>query len=708
MSWFDEQIKARYVQDDERLEESFINVAASVLGKKGTTELANERMYTKDAIDEILKYHHFKPIVIPDRIKDLTEGIEYCLRPYGMMRRRVSLEKGWYKKAYGPMLGWVDDTPVSLLPGKFGGYTYTDPKTGKRTHVGRSNADSFREEAYCFYKPLPVKKIGIKDLITYMVGCLSFGDVLRVVIYTLLFSMVGLLIPNITQAVIGPVVSTGSTRLLVTAGITLVMIRLSMILFDAAKELVVERMKLGTSLSVEAAVMTRLLQLNVSFFRRFSAGDLSTRAMSIQELCDIIIEEFFGMGLLSISSLLYIIQIVRFGPELVLPSLGVVFLTFAIMVVGTVIRMRITKKHMQHEAKLMGMEYDLISGIRKIRLAGAENSAFSRWAASYAQGAKLVYDPPLFLKVEPVIRKMILLCGTLAIYYLSVTMKVDVADYYAFNAAYGVIMGAFVTLGSSVVQLSHIKPAMKLAEPILEEQPEISKNKKPIATIRGHVALSHVSFRYDKNAPYILNDVSMEIGAGDYVAIIGKTGCGKSTLVRLLLGFETPEKGAVYYGRQDVSRVDLKSLRSQIGVVLQGGELIPGSIFENIALVSPGLTVEEAWEAADIAGIGDDIRQMPMGMSTIISEGQGGISGGQKQRLLIARAVASKPKVMIFDEATSALDNRTQKRVTEALGKLDCTRIVIAHRLSTIRDCDRVFVLEDGKITEKKEGSSYE
>ena len=184
------------------------------------------------------------------------------------------------------------------------------------------------------------------------------------------------------------------------------------------------------------------------------------------------------------------------------------------------------------------------------------------------------------------------------------------------------------------------------------------------------------------------------------MAVVGETGCGKSTLVRILLGFEKPRKGAVFYDGKDINSLDLRSLRRHIGVVMQNGKLLMGSIFENITISAPWLGLDAAWEAAEAAGIAQDIREMPMGMQTMISEGQGGISGGQKQRLLIARAIAPKPNVLIFDEATSALDNITQKKVTEALDSYRCTRIVIAHRLSTIQACDRILVLRQGKIAE--------
>ncbi|MDO5701901.1 MAG: ATP-binding cassette domain-containing protein, partial [Lachnospiraceae bacterium] len=246
-----------------------------------------------------------------------------------------------------------------------------------------------------------------------------------------------------------------------------------------------------------------------------------------------------------------------------------------------------------------------------------------------------------------------------------------------------------------------IRPLLHMAGPLLEAVPEVSEDREILTSVSGGIELNQVSFRYTKNMPYVIDGMSLKIKPGEYVAIVGKTGCGKSTLMRLLLGFEKPERGAVYFDGKDITGVDLQSLRRQIGTVTQNGSLFQGSIYSNIAISAPGLPIKEAWEAAEIAGMAEDIRNMPMGMFTMISEGQGGVSGGQKQRLMIARAIAPKPKILMFDEATSALDNMTQKQVSESLDTLKCTRIIIAHRLSTIRHCDRILMLEGGKIVEE-------
>lgn len=275
-----------------------------------------------------------------------------------------------------------------------------------------------------------------------------------------------------------------------------------------------------------------------------------------------------------------------------------------------------------------------------------------------------------------------------------------VGEYMAFNASYGMLNGAIIALTVVAMTFANIKSVMEMVEPLLNAVPEIGQNKKIVTRLSGNLEVNNVSFRYNEDMPLVLDNISLKIKAGQYVAIVGQTGCGKSTLMRLLLGFETPQKGTIYFDGQDIAKLDLRSLRQNIGTVMQNGKLFSGDIFSNIIISAPWLTLEDAWQAAELAGIADDIRDMPMGMHTVISEGSGGISGGQRQRLMIARAIVPKPKILMFDEATSALDNITQKQVSQALDSLKSTRIVIAHRLSTIRHCDRIIVLESGKITE--------
>jgi ABC-type bacteriocin/lantibiotic exporter with double-glycine peptidase domain len=258
-----------------------------------------------------------------------------------------------------------------------------------------------------------------------------------------------------------------------------------------------------------------------------------------------------------------------------------------------------------------------------------------------------------------------------------------------------------MSLSGVAMTAANIKPLLEMVKPILEEVPEVDESKKMVTSLSGDIEVSNLTFRYTKEGPTVLNNVSLKIKPGEYVAVVGRTGCGKSTLMRLLLGFEKPESGAVYYDGEDLEGLDVRSVRQCIGVALQNGKLFSGDIYSNIIITAPWKTLDDAWEAARMAGVEEDIKAMPMGMHTMISEGSGGISGGQRQRMLIARAIISKPKILYFDEATSALDNITQKHVADSIANLNCTRLVIAHRLSTIKNCDRIIVLDKGEIVEE-------
>ena len=582
-----------------------------VMGEKHAQRIGDGWIITKNAIDEILKYYHYKPSELPESITDPDEQLDYCLRPYGLMRRSVELKKGWYKDAYGPLLAFRKDdgSPVALLPGTIHGYFFRDPATGKTVRLNAETEQFFDSDAICFYRPLPLKKLGIPDLLLYMKNCISTSDFFMIVFAAISVSGVGLLIPRLTKALTGPVLSSGRGSALIGLAICLVCVSLSVQLFSTVNAMCSNRLETKITLGVQASMMMRLMSLPASFFRQYSPGELNNRSSSVNQLCVMLMSMVMTTGLTSLTSLLYVTQIFRFAPKLVVPSLLIVLVTVGFSVVTTLVQIGYTRRRMEHTAKESGM--------------------------SAAQ----------------------------------------------------------------------IQPVLEMAEPFLKTVPETQEKKEIVTRLGGSVELSHVSFRYDEDSPYILNDLSLKIKAGEYVAVVGRTGCGKSTLMRLLLGFEKPDKGAIYYDGRDIESLDLGSLRRKIGTVMQQSGLFQGDIYSNIVLTAPGLSIDDAWEAAEKAGIADDIRAMPMGMYTMVSEGGGGISGGQKQRLMIARAIAPKPKLLFFDEATSALDNKTQKQVSEALDAMGCTRVVIAHRLSTIRHCDRILVLDGGQIVED---GSYE
>ena len=703
MGWLDEQIKQRKRTDQEILEDAFSDVASAVLGNRTAGLLKSACTGSGNAVNDILKYFGYKPAEQNEETESFEEMLEYVLRPYGILYRSVSLDEFWYKQAYGPILGFTaaNHTPVALIPGSWGGYRYTDPETGQTVKLNRKTAGGIEDAGICFYRPLPLKQLKIRDLLVYLKGCLAFSDLAVLTVLTVILAGIGLILPRITRALTGPVLDSGNLNLLVSLAVFTVFTVLSQQLFSAAQTFASAKITAKTSLAVEAAVMARLLSLPASFFRKYSSGELYKRAKSVNTLCRLLTGFMISAAFTSVSSLLHIGQIAGFVPSLVISALIITAVTVALSTGISLLQIRISTEQMKLSAEGSGLLYALIAGIRKIKLAGAEKRAFSKWLSHYAKEAEYLYDPPAVLKAESALLLAVSLIGNIVLYWLAVRSGVGQSDYLAFNMSYGLLMGALSSLAGTALSFAKVKPVMEMAEPILNEKPEPSEDREILTKLRGKIELNHVSFRYDGKGPNVIDDLTLKIRPGEYIAVVGKTGCGKSTLMRLLLGFEKPQKGAIYYDDRDIEKIDLKSLRRRIGTVLQTGSLFQGDIYSNIAIASGYLSVKDAWKAAETAGIAEDIRKLPMGMNTYISEGQGGISGGQKQRLMIARAIASKPKILLFDEATSALDNVTQKRISEALDGLDCTRVIIAHRLSTIRRCDRILVLENGKISEE-------
>lgn len=706
MGWFDEQIKQR-IQDDEL---DFSRVAAElsgvVMGKKALRfENLDDRVKTQDALDEILRYYHETPRELPNDITDVNDQLEYLLRPTGIARRVVNLTRGWYKDAQGAMLGRTKNgEPVALIP-TIRGYRFYHYESGEYIRVSAKTEALLASEAICFYRPLPMRKINAKDLFTFMLGSISTMDVVMVAASALAVTLLGMFMPHINRLIFSGVAPSGRIGLLLPVAALMVGIAVSTTIVNIIKSLVMTGLNVKMQGQMQAAAMMRVLSLPADFFRKFNAGDLATRTQSFSSLCAMLSNTLFTTGLSFLFSFAYLAQIGNYAASLVIPALLVLVATLAVSVATTLVQVKISKKRMQSNAKQNGLVFALFSGIPKIKLAGAERRAFTQWAQSYKEFATLSYDPPAILKFNAAITSAVSLIGVIVIYYFAAKSGISTADYMAFNIAYGMLSASFAGLGALALTLSNFKPTLQMIEPILEAEPEAASGKKPVERISGGLEVSNVCFRYGADTPQILDNFSLSIRPGQYIAIVGKTGCGKSTLMRIMLGFEKPQKGTVYYDGRDIAELDLRALRRNIGVVMQNGKLFQGDIFSNITISAPWLTLDEAWLAAEKAGVAEDIRRMPMGMHTIISEGSGGISGGQRQRLMIARAIAPGPKLLMFDEATSALDNITQKTVSESLASLKCTRIVIAHRLSTVRQCDRILVMDNGKIIED---GSYE
>ncbi len=709
--FFESQINQRRRSDEEMFKGAFADLL-SVIGI--STKKASVR--AKGAIADILRYLGKDVPEVPESITDLNEQMEYMLRPSHTMHRRVELLGAWWKDTIGCFLASTKDGDVvAILPGTWGGYYYID-KNGQKVKINKKTAKKFNIDAFCFYKAFPLKSLKIVDLIKFIIKSMPPVDVF----YILLFAAIGqgfaLLGPEIQKIIYDKIIPSGSTSLIFPIASFMFGITFGSVLMDITRQLITTRFGTKFGLAVSSAVMIRFFSLPTKFFKQYTAGELATRVGYISQLCNTIKEAIFSVGITTLFSFSYVFQMGRHAPELVLPGIIIVLVNLGFGIFMTFYQQQYNKKRLELDPKLQSLTYAIFGGIQKIKVTGSEKRAFAKWADIFSAVERFTYSPPMIIRINGIISLVISTIGTMVLYYFAITSKVPYADYNAFNVAYGGVSGAIGTLCGVALQFATVQPILKLIKPVMEEKPESSEGRKIPTKLSGDIEINDVTFKYDANGPKVLNGINLKIKKGEYIGIVGKTGCGKSTLLRLLLGFETPDTGAIYYDGIDLKTLDLRSVRQKIGVVMQNGSLFPNDIFSNIIITSPWKTMDDAWEAAKFAGIDEDIKNMPMGMHTLISEGSGGLSGGQKQRLMIARAIINKPNILFLDEATSALDNITQKHVADKLADLEGTKLVIAHRLSTIKDCDRILVMDNGRIVEEgkyddlmdKKGMFYE
>ena len=704
MNWFEEQINRREQSDTEDLNGALDSITDAVSGTGAYQSVAGKDPFAF-ATECVLK--HFKIRVNSDIFKSEDAGLEEqigeVMRPYGILFRQVLLEEHWYRECAGAMIGTLRENgkPVALIPGNFMGYCFYDESRARWVRINRKTEMLFNEQAFCFYEPLPQKSLTIVDLYLYMRRLYSTSDYVLSLCVVAVSTLLNLLNPLFSKWLFGDVLDSGSINMLLSLASFMLSFSCCRFCFSAFESMIHYRIDMKQSAFIQAAVMNRIINLPVDFFKNYSSGELALRASNVQSLCSTMYSAIGVSGLSSIFSLVYIGQILSFAPSLAVVSIVVVLTVFAISLVTIKLQVQLNQRQMEVSAKTNGLTYSTIKGIEKIKLAGAEKRMFSRWAKQYSEEAKLNYNPPAFLKLSSTISLSVSLVGMMVIYAEAIKNGVSLEDYYAFNSAYGMISATFMAFSSIAVSIGGIKPVFKMALPIMEAVPEKHEDRADVHRLNGKIEISNLSFRYRQELPNVFEDFCLTVKPGEYLAVVGETGCGKSTLLRLLLGFEKQQKGSIFYDDRDTSKIDMGSVRRRIGVVMQDSGLFEGDIYSNIVISSPMATMEDAWKAAEIAAIADDIREMPMGMFTHVTEGQGGLSGGQKQRILIARAVVSKPTVLMFDEATSALDNITQSKVAESIDKMNCTRIVIAHRLSTIRKADRIIYLEQGTIAEQ-------
>ena len=631
------------------------------------------------------------------------EQLTGILRPRGIMMRDIQLQGEWWRECIGPLLGYAKDGRlIALTPTKSGlGYQYREQDGSIRKVGHREMTEELKSKAITFTKALPLKPLRVKDLLRFTWSVVSGPNALMLVICALVVVLLGMFTPMANKLIFDTVIPTGDASGLMPITGLLIGATISTLLLTLTRNLYIIRIRNIAELHVQNAIMARTFLLSPTFFSKTSSGELSEKLNNVSTVASLINEAVVGAILNAVLSVIYLIQVYIYGGKLFWPAVAVIIAQYGVLLLNYRRAVTVRDNYTGRAARLSGLEYNLFAGIQKLKLTGSENRAFARWLDHYSETVRFLYNPAFKSRLYPALTALLGIGGAMLIFWSTLSNGVSTSDYIAFSSAFGMITGAIAQLNLLVPDLSQIKPMLDSVKPILEAVPEMEEKAPQVEDLFGGIEVSGVSFRYQEDGPMILDDLTLKIEPGEYVGIVGKSGSGKSTLIRLLLGFEKPLTGGIYYDNYDLAKVDKASLRRKIGCCLQGESLFTGDIFHNITITAPWATYDDAWEALRLASLDEDVRRMPMGLHTSVSEGGGGFSGGQKQRILIARALISNPEILLFDEATSALDNISQKAVSDNLDELMCTRVVIAHRLSTIRHCDRIIVLDKGKIAEE-------
>ncbi|HVS35673.1 MAG TPA: NHLP bacteriocin export ABC transporter permease/ATPase subunit, partial [Gemmataceae bacterium] len=619
--------------------------------------------------------------------------------------RRVRLADDWHRQDNGPLLAFHGETekPVAALPVGPSHYEIVDPTTRKRQAVTAIVAGSLAPFGYCFYRPFPPGPLTPWGLFRFGVRGTRRRDWLTVFLLGLGGSLLGMFTPVATGWIFGSLIPGAERGQLLLVVLALLVGAISIALFQFTRGVAVLRLEGRMDAGVEAAVWDRLLNLPAPFFRRYTAGDLTFRALGIGEMRQVLTDVALTVLLSFLFSIAYFGLLFYYDSRLAWLACGLFLIAMLAVGVSTWVQLRFQRGVYQVRGRVAGLVLQLITGVARLRLAGAEDRALAVWAGDFSVQKRLAFRARSAANLLAAFNAALPALATAALFAVvasAVSERPSLGAFLAFYAAFMQVLTSAVMMASVIGYAAQVVPLFERAKPILETPPEVDPAKALPGDLSGAVELSHVSFRYKPDGPLVLNDVSIHVKPGEFVAFVGLSGAGKSTILRLLLGFEAPASGSIYYDREDLSGLDKQAVRRQIGVVLQDGKLTPGDIFTNIVGSAP-LTLEDAWEAARLAELEDDIHDMPMGMKTVLSEGGGTLSGGQRQRLMIARAVVSRPRILLLDEATSALDNRTQAAVSRSLERLKATRIVVAHRLSTIRNADCIYVMEGGRVVQR-------
>jgi len=700
-----QRLKNRKVTDNIALQDTLLRIKTLLSEKlKSLSFKSQEKDKLLEAVRLVASSAGIKIQPLEDKEENSKVTLERIARNSRFKTRMVLLRGEWWKEDNGPLLAFreEDGRPVALIPKSAQEYKLYDSGKNSAEMVTSEAASSLKPFAYIFYRPFPDKVISLRDFVKF--GFWNCGeDLKRVFTVGILSGLLALLLPFMTGIVFGNIIPQAELHQLAEIAFILLVSSVIIFIFQITRDFAILRIEGKVETHLQAALWDRLISLPVSFFRGYSSGELAKRGLGVLAIKGrvsvVLVNSIFAF----IFSLFYFGLLFYYNMKLTFVVIGIFLLILVLFFFLLKKMIHYYREEVKLENQIAGLILQFLTGISKLRVFGTEDRALNLWSKLFTKKTELSLKKygrieNLIIAAVSAFPAMILMMLFAWIIGKNIN-GFTVGHFVGFVTALTFFQTALLQLLLSLIMTVKVVPIYESTIPILQTIPEADETKTSPGELSGNIEVNGVYFRYNEGEPYILKNISLKIKSGEFVALVGSSGAGKSTLFRQLLGFETPASGTIYYDGQDLFALDIREVRQQMGVVLQNSKLIAGDILKNIIGAS-NLTIDDAWEAARMVGLEEDIKEMPMGMFTIVGPGGGALSGGQRQRILIARAIVKKPRILFFDEATSALDNKTQAIVAESIDKLKTTRIVIAHRLSTVIKADTIYVFQDGEIVQ--------
>lgn len=529
--------------------------------------------------------------------------------------------------------------------------------------------------------------------------------VTRTLAVSLLLRLFALALPLLTALLVDRVVPHSDRHLLAIVGIGLG----GVIVFEFLSEWIRAQLllQLRTNLDTRMTLgfLDHLMTLPYGFFQRRSTGDLLMRVSSNTTIRELLTSNTLSGLLDGALVVVYLAVILLFSPVLGGVVLGLGALQVLVFVLARRSYRELMSQDLESQARAQAYLVQMLAGVETLKASGAEQRAVEHWSNLFVDELNVALRRGRLGALVESLKRMLQTGSPLLVLSYGALLVMDgqmsLGTMLAVNALASGFLTPLATLVDSALQLQLLGSYIERIDDVLLCEPEQDRaNVAPAPRLSGRIELNQVSFRYSAQSPLVVKDVSLTVEAGSSVAIVGPSGSGKSTLAALLLGLHRPTEGTIAYDGYSLAELDWRTVRRQIGIVPQKPYIFSGSIRENIALADPKAPQARIVAAARAACIHDDIAAMPMGYESLVADGGSSLSGGQNQRLALARALLHRPALLLLDEATSALDSKTERAVMENLNALRCTRIIIAHRLSTIANADQIVVMDAGRVVE--------